>query len=712
MKKYIIPITDLRKTNDILDLSKDQQPIHITKNGYSEMVLLSEELFDKIYQPNIISIDKKNKVQHINKVITSQDHIHGLLNVGAYSLPVKVGNVTENIKYIKESILEAENKNLAILALPELCICGYTSNDLLIQSSMFDLIKKGIREIKEFTLNKNVIVFFGAPIVNNNLLYNCAVCVQNGKILAVIPKRYVPNYKEYYEGRYFTPYNKENSTILIDNEEVPFGNKIIFQNDNYLKEIIGCEICEDAWVSHSPSLDYASSGATIIVNLSASNETLGKDEVRRTLVKEASRKLECVYIYCSSSYEESTTDLLFSGHSLILEGGDIINESELFFPSKLEATIDISRIKNTRRYLTTYSTDQDDNFIVVHYQAKRTLLNTLLNRKMSKYPFIYDDFSLKEVDYDKVLLMQALGVARRLKAINCKNVVLGLSGGLDSTLALLVLNKAYDILNYDKKNITCITLPCFGTSNRTYNNALALEKEFGNTLLEINISKAVEQHLKDIGHENHNYDITYENAQARERTKVLMDYANKVNGIVIGTGDLSEIALGWSTYNGDHMSMYAVNCSIPKTLIRGMFTYFIKEKKYPKITNVLQDVLDTPISPELIPGKNDTIIQETEQIIGPYMLNDFFLYHFITDYYSFSKIYFLAKIVFKDIYSSQEIKKWLKSFIKRFFSSQFKRSCIPDGVKVTNVSLSPRGDFRLPSDVSYQSFIDEIDSLD
>lgn len=708
MKKYIRPITDLRKTNEILELSKDNTPIHITKNGYSELVILSEELF----QEKFLSNNFHKEIININQHNLSQNHLYGLINVACYSLEVKVGNVIKNTEIIKEKITTAIEHNIAILVFPELCICGYTVGDLLSQSSLLNQINKSIIDIKNFTKGKDILVFIGAPISKDNLLYNCALAIQNGKILACIPKANIPNYKEYYESRYFAIYNAENSSIIIDKEEIPFGNKIILQNDNYLKETIGCEICEDAWVSHSPSLDQVKAGANIIINLSASNETITKEETRRCLVKEASRKLKCAYIYCSSSFEESTTDLLFSGHSLIAENGDIINESALFFPSKLEATIDLSRIENNRRNSTTFASSETSGFLICHYSAKRNIVNNLLNRKLSQYPFVFNDFSLKEIDYNKTLLMQALGLVKRMKAISCKKTVLGLSGGLDSTLALLVLNKAYDILNYNKKDIVCITLPCFGTSQRTYNNAVSLSKEIGNTLLEINISKAVEQHLKDIDHLNHNYDVTYENAQARERTKVLMDYANKINGLVIGTGDLSEIALGWSTYNGDHMSMYAVNCSIPKTLIRGMFTYFIKNNTYPTLTPTLQDILDTPISPELIPAKDNKITQVTESIIGPYVLNDFFLYHFMNNFYSFRKIYYLAKIVFNKIYSSQEIKKWLKLFIKRFFTSQFKRSCMPDGIKITPTSLSPRGDLRLPSDISYQSFIDELDDLD
>lgn len=708
MKKNIIPITDLRKTNEILNLVKENEVVHITKNGYSEMVIMSSEKYDDF---SLNPSNKKNEIKHLYAQELNQDHCHGFVNIGTYSLPVKIGNVKANTELIIEAIKRAIEKKISILVLPELSICGYTCGDLLSHSSLHDQIKVALKKIKDFLIDKEILVFIGAPIFFNDALYNCAVAMQNGKILAFIPKRHLPTYKEFYETRYFTPYKEENTYYIFDNEKIPFGNKIILQNDYYLNEVIGCDICEDAWVSHSPSLDAVEAGATVIVNLSASNETIAKNNTREILVKEASRKLNCVYIFSSSSYEESTTDLLFSGECLVGECGDIIKKSELFFPNDLDVTIDISRVKNHRRYLTPVVSNQKDNFIVCHYASRRNIPEHIYNRRLSRYPFVYNDFSMQEVNYDKILTMQALGLVRRLKAINGKKVVLGLSGGLDSTLALLVCIKAYEILNYDKKDIIAITLPCFGTSKRTYNNALTIAEKLGNTLIEIDISNAVSQHLKDIDHINHNYDITYENAQARERTKVLMDYANKVNGIVIGTGDLSEIALGWSTYNGDHMSMYAVNSSIPKTLIKGMFNYFAYNT-FKEIKDVLLDILDTPISPELIPSKDDTIQQKTEDIIGSYILHDFFLYHLMNEYYSFSKIYFMAKITFKNEFTNEEIKKWLKSFIKRFFTSQFKRSCMPDGVKVTSVSLSPRGDLRLPSDISYQGYLDEIDSLD
>ena len=711
MKKRIIPITDLRKTNEISSMIKDGEPIFVTKNGYSDMVIMSHECFEEITSRNIPFDNRENKTIHFNKKLEQNTHCHGLIHVGAYSIPVSVGNVKENVKEIKKGIDLAYKNEISILTFPELSITGYTCGDLFVQASLYDEVKKGIEDIKNYSKDKDILIIVGAPIFYMDAIYNCAITIQNGKILGISPKKYIPNYKEFYESRYFSPYNKPNTTIIYNDEEIPFGNHLLYQNDCYINEIIGVEICEDAWISHSPSLDHTDSGATIIINLSSSNEVAGKSDVRRNLVNELSRRLNCVYIYCSSSYEESTTDLLFSGACIISECGDSINETSSFFPTNLEATIDISRIKNKRRQLTTFQPTSSIPYYISHYQIKRKMPTHLKNRYISTYPFIYSDFSKKPVDALEILKMQALGLVKRLKAINCKKVVLGLSGGLDSSLALLVCHQAFEILNYNFNDIICITLPCFGTTKRTYENALKLTSPLGVTLLEINITDSVLQHLKDIDHLDHNYDVTFENAQARERTKVLMDYSNKVNGIVIGTGDLSEIALGWSTYNGDHMSMYAVNSSIPKTLIRFMIQELSKTK-YNILKDVLLDILDTPISPELIPSSSDVIEQKTEDIIGPYELHDFFLYHYINECFSFTKIDFLAQLTFKNVYNKTTIRRWLKVFISRFFRNQFKRSCMPDSIKVTSVSLSPRGDLRLPSDVNYQSFIDEIDNLD
>lgn len=708
MKTNIIPITDLRNTNKILSLAKQNEPVFITKNGYAEMVLMSKEYYEKKINIDDYEDLKPYYSKSIYKQFVPQSDCYGLINVAACSFEVHIGNVKANVEEIKRLINKAIEKNVAIISFPELSITGYSCRDLFIQSSLIEQSNQGIYDLKEFSKGKDILFFVGAPFCHTDVLYNCSICIQNGRILAIMPKKFIPNYKEYYEGRYFAPYEGENTFVTFNQEEIPFGNKILLRNDHQRNEIISSEVCEDAWTPHSPSLDQVLAGATIIFNLSASNETIDKNDSRLNLVREASRKLSCAYIYCSSSFEESTTDLIFSGENIIAENGEIISKSELFFPNMLISTIDTEKIKNRRRYVTTFKSGQDEGFLFVHYQAKRHVIKQLENRYLSPLPFIYSDFSKNETDYLKVIKMQALGLVRRLKAINCHHVVLGLSGGLDSTLALLVCHQAFELLNYDKKNIICITLPCFGTSKRTYNNALKLSNKLGNTLVEINISTSVMQHLKDIDHLNHNYDVTYENAQARERTKVLMDYANKVNGIVIGTGDLSEIALGWSTYNGDHMSMYAVNASIPKTLIKKMMEFFIKNDSF-GIADILSDILNTPISPELKPLNNNEIIQVTEDIIGPYELHDFFLHHLMNDNYSFTKILYLALQVYKDKYNKEEIKKWLKVFIKRFFTNQFKRSCMPDCCKVTSISLSPRGDLRLPSDLSYQSFIDEIE---
>ncbi len=710
MKKNFIPITDLRKTNELLELIHSDEPVFVTKNGYLEAVIMSGECYDDLNDFSITP-DKEKENIHINKKNLPYQIHDGLLNVAACSLSLKIGDVDYNVQEIKKKILEAQEKHVQIIAFPELCLCGYTCGDLFNQVSLLQKVTEGLKQLKDFSKDKDILFFVGAPLSFEDSLYNCAVAISNGLILAIYPKRYIPNYKEFYEGRYFIPYTDENSFFSFDGQEIPFGNKILLINDDYEQEIVSCEICEDAWASHSPSLDAANAGATILLNLSSSNETINKDKVRRGLVKEASRKLCGAYIYVSASFEESTTDLLFSGHNLIYECGDKLGESPLFYPSMLIQTIDIERIVNKRRSQNTFLSEKKNGFTIVHYQSYRAECNKYINRNLSRFPFVYHDFDFEETDYEKVLQMQALSLAKRLKSINCHVTVLGLSGGLDSTLALLAIHKAYDILNYDHKDIHVLTLPCFGTSERTHANAVKLAKAMGNSFKEINISDSVRLHLNDIDHDDHHFDVIYENAQARMRTMILMDYANKENGIVIGTGDLSEIALGWSTYNGDHMSMYAINASIPKTLIRAMFAHFSTLKEYENIKDVLLDVLDTPISPELLPTLDGQIDQKTEEIVGPYQLNDFFLYHYMSEFYSLRKVFDLAKYVYKDIYSVDEIKKWLKNFVKRFFSSQFKRSCMPDGAKITAISLSPRGDLRLPSDINYKFILEEIDNF-
>lgn len=710
MRQKIIPITDLRKTNELIDSLKDDRPIYITKNGYLEAVIMSTNCYDNLDNS---SVQDNNVIKniHLNQNNYPLSYNDRLINVAACSLNLKIGDVEYNVSIIKSKLLEAKEKQVEIVCFPELSLSGYTAGDLFNSPSLLHNVKKGLLDLKEFSRDLDIIFFVGAPLTHNNSLYNCSVCFYKGKILGIVPKKYIPNYQEFYEGRYFKDYEKENDYLIFDGDNIPFGTKILFQNDLNHHEILASEICEDGWAIFSPSSLDANMGATIIFNLSASNETLNKESTRRTLVSEASRKLCASYVYTSASFEESTTDLLFSGHNIISECGDILEESPLFEPSMIVQSIDLERIINRRRNQNTFFNDNLNGFIYVHYQAPRAERKKKIYRTLSKFPFVYNDFSLKMVNLDKVIKMQSLALARRLKAINCDKVVLGLSGGLDSTLAFLVIQETFAFLKFDSKNIHVITMPCFGTSKRTHQNALKLAEAFNNTFKEINISDEVNLHLNDIGHDEHHFDTTYENSQARIRTLILMDYANKIGGIVVGTGDLSEIALGWSTYNGDHMSMYSINASIPKTLIRAMFAHFASLEKYKDIRDVLLDVLDTPISPELLPTLDGQIDQKTEEIVGPYQLNDFFLYHYLTDFYSFKKIYFLAKETFKGIYSDEELKKWLKNFIRRFFSNQFKRSCSPDGVKITQISLSPRGDLRLPSDIDYKIFIKEIEEL-
>lgn len=709
MKPKIIPITDLRNTNEILRLAKEESPVFVTKNGYNEIVLMSSDAYDALTAKNPVILKQDFSKKHRNYRPADASETYGFLTVGACSFDGVVGNVHQNVHLICDQIDRALAQKVSVLVFPELCLCGYTCGDLLIQNGLRKQIQEGLLELRKFSEGKNLLFFVGAPVSFQDSLYNCAVVFYNGEILAVVPKKYIPNYKEFYEARYFVSYTGENSFVSIGKQYVPFGNRILFQNDAHEAEILACEICEDLWVRNSPSLDHTAAGATVVFNLSASNETAGKDEVRKQMVRETSRRTKCAYVYCSSSCTESTTDLLFSGQNIISELGDELVSSPLFYSNMTTATVDLERIQTMRKYEKS-SPLPSGNYQIVHYQAPRALPSELICRKLSDLPFVRSDFSLGEADFEKILTMQALSLGRRLTSIHCKTVVLGISGGLDSAMALLVCHRAYELLSLDAKGIICITLPCFGTSHRTHQNALKIAETLGNTFLEIDISKAVEQHLKDIRHDKDAYDITYENAQARERTKVLMDYANKTGGIVIGTGDLSEIALGWSTYNGDHMSMYNVNCSLPKTLIRAMVKH-LAATRYQKIQNVLEDILDTPISPELLPS-GETIQQKTEDIIGPYELHDFFLYHYMNNYYSFPKIYYLAKLVFQNQFSPQEIKRWLMVFIRRFFRNQFKRSCMPDGCKITSVSLSPRGDLRLPSDLSCQSFLDEIERMD
>lgn len=635
---------------------------------------------------------------------------YGYVKVGASTLELKVSDTIYNVQMIKKQIDEAVNKNIQIISFPELSITGYTCGDLFNQDILIDKSYEGLKDLVDYSKDKMIVIIVGSPIKCENKLYNCAVVINNGKILGIVPKTYIPNYNEFYEMRWFKSSNDlKIKEINLFNEIVPIGVDLIFTSklDDELK--FGVEICEDVWGLYPKSNDYASSGASIIFNLSASNETIGKYDFRKELIKMQSVKTISGYVYSSSGINESSTDLLFSGSSLIYENGKILSENNRFdFNSNLiYSDIDIKRLVNDRRKNTSFISNTDKEYRNIYFTTSK---NNFISRKYSKYPFVPSNEDKREERCKEIINIQSSALAKRLKHTNIKKCVIGVSGGLDSTLAFLVIKKAFEKLKIDNKNIIAVTMPGFGTTNRTYENALDLIKINNATLKEIDIKKACLVHYSDIDQDINNHDITYENAQARERTKILMDIANKENALVIGTGDLSELALGWCTYNGDHMSMYSVNSSIPKTLVKYLVKYIADTDK--KNKKVLYDILSTPISPELLPAdEKGNIKQITEDKIGPYILHDFYLYHFFRYGASPKKIYMLAVNTFENEYSKEEILKWLKVFIKRFFTQQFKRSCMPDGVKVGSISLSPRGDLRMPSDASYNIWIKELEEI-
>ena len=635
---------------------------------------------------------------------------YGYVKVGASTLELKVSDTIYNVQMIKKQIDEAVNKNIQIISFPELSITGYTCGDLFNQDILIDKSYEGLKDLVDYSKDKMIVIIVGSPIKCENKLYNCAVVINNGKILGIVPKTYIPNYNEFYEMRWFKSSNDlKIKEINLFNEFVPIGVDLIFTSklDDELK--FGVEICEDVWSLYPKSNDYASSGASIIFNLSASNETIGKYDFRKELIKMQSIKTISGYVYSSSGINESSTDLLFSGSSLIYENGKLLSENNRFdFNSNLiYSDVDIKRLVNDRRKNTSFISNTDKEYRNIYFTTSK---NNLISRKYSKYPFVPSNEDKREERCKEIINIQSSALAKRLKHTNIQKCVIGVSGGLDSTLAFLVIKKAFEKLKIDNKNIIAVTMPGFGTTNRTYENALDLIKINNATLKEIDIKKACLVHYSDIDQDINNHDITYENAQARERTKILMDIANKENALVIGTGDLSELALGWCTYNGDHMSMYSVNSSIPKTLVKYLVKYIADTDK--KNKKVLYDILSTPISPELLPADEEgNIKQITEDKIGPYILHDFYLYHFFRYGASPKKIYMLAVNTFENEYSKEEILKWLKVFIKRFFTQQFKRSCMPDGVKVGSISLSPRGDLRMPSDASYNIWIKELEEI-
>jgi NAD+ synthetase len=638
---------------------------------------------------------------------------NGFVRVGALVNKLSLGNVIENAKEISRQIKKAYEAGVEIIVTPELSLTGYTCGDMFLQDKLVKDSIIGLEYVLSETKSLNIISIIGMPISTNNALFNCGVVINRGKLLGIIPKTYIPNYKEFYECRWFSSsLNLDINEIELLGQKVPLGCDLLFQDRKNPNITFAIEICEDLWAVTPPSNDYAKSGATIIFNLSSSNELIGKHNYRKNLISSQSSKTISAYIYASSGMLESTSDILFGGASLIYENGTLLKEGERFLTESniIYQDIDVLRLVNDRRVNKSFNFSSDNK---IYRRINIDIHNNIskLERKYSKYPFVPKDDILRNERCLEIINIQSNALARRLIQLNYPKCVIGMSGGLDSTLAFLVTVRAFEKLNLDNKNIIGITMPGFGTTDRTYNNSIKLVESYNATLKEINIKEACTIHMKDIGFNPNDRSITYENIQARERTQILMDVANMEKGIVIGTGDLSELALGWCTYNGDHMSMYSVNSSIPKTLIRYLVNWFMDNEKGIR-HDVLKDILSTPISPELLPpDKYGNIVQKTENSIGPYVLHDFFLYHFLRHGVRPKKLYFLALHTFND-FSREDILNYLKVFIKRFFTQQFKRNCVPDGIKVGSISLSPRGDLRMPSDMEYKSYLKELNELE
>ena len=630
----------------------------------------------------------------------------GFIKVAAASPSLKVGNPSFNKDRIIKLMNEAEAKGVKILVFPELSITGYTAGDLFFQSALLESATEALLEIAEASAALDVLSFVGYPLRYNGKLYNTAAAVKGGRILAFVAKRNLPNYSEFYEERWFTPSPKENLVLESEDGDILFGSRIIFSASFPSSLKIAAEICEDLWVPDPPSTHHASAGATVLVNLSASDEIIGKSEYRRALVSGQAARTVSAYIYADASEGESTTDMVFTGSNVISENGTILASVEYSCDSLLITEVDTDRLERERAARNTYMTEEDGyDYIDIEFDEEETLLT----RPIDPHPFVPSDEDRRRERCEKILTLQALGLKRRLSHTKSRKVVVGLSGGLDSTLALLVAVRAFDMLALDRKGIVAITMPCFGTTGRTKSNAEKLALTEGVDFRTIDIGESVKSHFRDIGQSMDDLSVTFENGQARERTQVLMDVANKEGALVIGTGDLSELALGWATYNGDHMSMYGVNGGVPKTLVRHLVRYVAETTSIKEEAEVLLDILATPVSPELLPARNGEISQVTEDLVGPYELHDFFLYNMVRLSFSPGKIFRLASIAFSGIYDCETIYKWERTFIKRFFQQQFKRSCLPDGPKVGTITLSPRSDWRMPSDGDSEIWLKALD---
>ena len=629
----------------------------------------------------------------------------GFIKVAAATPKIKVADPAYNTEEILKIIDETEKNGASILVFSELTISGYTCGDLFLQQPLLTECKNQLLRIVKATENKSMLVVVGCPIVIKQKLYNCAVVISDGSILGIVPKTHLPNYSEFYELRHFTSGEGLEEDLWFG-EEFGYVNVAVnqlFKCKEIPELVVACEICEDLWVPLPPSTYHAMAGATVICNPSASVETTTKESYRRSLVSNQSARLLAAYIYADAGEGESTQDVVYSGHHLICENGSVLAEAKRFTNEIIYADIDVQKLAAERRKMTSFPGGQTDDYFEQEFSLE--VKENKITRTFPKAPFVPDNQDERDKRCDEILSLQSMGLKKRLEHTNCKHAVVGISGGLDSTLAVLVTARAFDLLDIPRENLICVTMPCFGTTDRTYQNAVSLIKELGATLKEVRIEKAVRQHFADIGHDENNHDVTYENSQARERTQILMDMANQYNGMVIGTGDMSELALGWATYNGDHMSMYAVNCSVPKTLVRYLVLYYAETTDNKKLSEVLMDVLDLSLIHILLPPVDGVISQKTEDLVGPYELHDFFLYYMLRFGFPKSKLYRMAKLTFDGVYDDETIKKWLDKFYWRFFSQQFKRSCLPDGPKVGSVAVSPRGDLRMPSDASPTAWI-------
>ena len=635
----------------------------------------------------------------------------GFVKVAAGTPKIRVADCRYNAEQIFTLMREADKQGVRVLCLPELCLTGYTCGDLFLQPTLLRGAEEALATVLEATKSLDMVTALGLPVCFENKTYNCAAVIHQGEILALVPKTYLPNYGEFYEKRWFEPAPTGDRLFSFCGQEVYLGADVVFPCNTMPGLTLGVELCEDLWASTPPSVALAEAGATLILDLSASDETVGKAEYRRSLVTGQSARLVCGYVYADAGEGESTTDMVFVGHDLIAENGALLAERR-FATGLTISEIDVERLTYERRRMTTFRAKADSRIITVPFALESA--TTTLTRYVSPTPFVPTDARDRAERCDEILKIAALGLKKRIEHTGASAVVVGLSGGLDSTLAILIAAVAMGLLERPASDIIAVTMPCFGTTDRTRDNAVELARRLGATLKRIDIGEAVKVHFRDIGQSMEDHDVTFENGQARERTQVLMDVANQCGGLVVGTGDLSELALGWATYNGDHMSMYGVNASIPKTLVRHLVSYVCgdKEEEDPALSHVLADILDTPVSPELLPAVGGKISQKTEDLVGPYELHDFFLYHAVRWGFPPRKVLRLAEHAFGRTYDRATILKWEKTFYRRFFAQQFKRSCLPDGPKVGSVTLSPRGDWRMPSDAVASLWLEELEGLE